>query len=105
MDQPYRLRRLDEEQRLETAVVHEGGNARRHAARTRRKADLPDEHFVIVLSHKIPYPSLQVGIGDVGDPICRLSARTVRNIRIGGIRAYRTGVAGNRHEIADSVPP
>src|SRR5262249_52898645 len=85
MDQPYRLRRLDKEQRLETAVVHEGWNARWHAARTRRKADLPAEHFVIVLLHEILHPSLQVGIGDVGDPICRLLARAVRNVGVGGI--------------------
>jgi hypothetical protein len=105
MDHPHRLRRLDEEDRLEATEVHEGGNAPRHAARTRRIGDLSGQHFLVVLFHPFLHPGLEVWIGEIGDPIGRLPAGVIGNEGMGRVLLHERRPAGNRYQVAGPDPP
>jgi hypothetical protein len=104
IDHHHFLGRLQHVKRLEPEQ-YESGNARRSAARARRKRDLSGEHFVIVLLHPLFHPRLQIRIAEVADPIGRLGAGVVANIRMSGIGAQRTGPARNRNEFAAEGEP
>src|SRR5262249_38306397 len=82
-DDPNFLGRLQEHERVWSAIAHEKGNARGHAARLRRKrAFLSGEYLVEILLHVLLHPRLQVRIGKIGNPKCRLFANTVRGERM-----------------------
>src|SRR6266404_5789752 len=93
---PNFLRRLQEYERVRSTIAHEKGNARRHAAGLRRKgALLSGEHLVDVLLHVLLHPRLQVRIGKIGNPKCRLLANTIRGERMRRIADDGRQVARN----------
>ena len=92
------LGRLDE---VEWAALQiDSRNARGLAGRGRRVGDLAPEHLVIVLLHRVLRPLLQVGIGEIADPIGRLLALAVADEGMGRVLAHRTGRARHRDIIA-----
>src|SRR5690349_24783951 len=95
-DHPDLLRRLNEADRIGTALSHEHRHARRHAARSRRKGDFSRQHLVDVFFHALLYFGFQIGIGQIRNPEARLISGTVWDKRMGGIADHGRGhVAGS----------
>jgi hypothetical protein len=69
-----------------------------------RAVSLSGDHLVIVLLHPLFHPGLQIGIGEISDPICGLPAYVVGDVSMGWILA-KYWCARNTRYLAGCDPP